>query len=150
MKSKRQKKIIEIITQEAVSTQDELAAALLREGIHVTQATVSRDIKELHLIKAARGEGYAYSLPKGQTPVRDENRLRRTFRDAVLRIAASENIVVVHTLPGNANSVCSLLDAAEWEEILGAVAGDDTILIVAKSSGHVEPLMQRMHSLLDL
>jgi len=149
MKSKRQKRIIEIVSQEAVKTQDELAAILQNEGIQVTQATVSRDIKELHLIKVARGDGYAYSLPKGQMPMRDENRLRRIFLDAVLRIVSSENIVVIHTLPGNANSVCSLLDAAEWDEFLGAVAGDDTILIVAKSRADAETLMERLQGFLD-
>ena len=149
MKNKRQKRILEIINQEAVRTQYELAAILQSEGIRVTQATVSRDIKELHLVKVARGDGYAYSLPKGQMPLRDENRLRRIFRDAVLRVVNSENIIVVHTLPGNANSVCSLLDAAEWDEFLGAVAGDDTILIVAKSMEHTDALMARMQALLD-
>lgn len=149
MKSKRQKRILEIINQEPIKTQDELAVLLQNEGIQVTQATVSRDIKELHLIKTAKGDGYAYSLPKGQTPVRDENRLRRIFRDAVLRIAGSGNNVVIHTLPGNANSVCSLLDAAEWDEFLGAVAGDDTIIIVTKSNDHTAMLLDRMQDLLD-
>lgn len=148
MKSKRQKRIIEIISKDAIGTQDELADVLHKEGIQVTQATVSRDIKELHLIKVARGDGYAYSLPKGQMPLRDENRLRRVFRDAVLGIVSSENIVVLHTLPGNANSVCSLLDAAEWEEFLGAVAGDDTIIIVAKSKADAETLVDRMQGFL--
>ena len=149
MKSKRQKRIIEIISQEAVKTQDELASLLRSEGIDVTQATVSRDIKELHLIKVARGDGYAYSLPKGQMPLRDENRLRRIFQDAVLRIVSGGNIVVVHTLPGNANSVCSLLDAAEWEEFLGAVAGDDTILIVASTPSQAQILVDRLQGLLE-
>jgi len=149
MKSKRQKRIIEIIAQEAIRTQEELATVLQNEGIRVTQATVSRDIKELQLIKVARGGGYAYSLPKGQAPVRDENRLRRIFRDAVLKIDASENIVVIHTLPGNANSVCSLLDAAEWSEFLGAVAGDDTILAVATSREDAAVLTERMRDLLN-
>lgn len=144
MKSARQKRIIEIINHEAVRTQEELANILQEEGIQVTQATVSRDIKELQLIKVAKGDGYAYSLPKGQMPLRDENRLRRVFRDAVLRVVSSEIMVVVHTLPGNANSVCSLLDAAEWEEILGAVAGDDTILIVARSRADAVTLMERL------
>ena len=150
MKSKRQKRILEIIAQEPVRTQGELAAILQNEGIHVTQATVSRDIKELRLIKVARGEaGYAYSLPKGQPAMQDNSRLRRIFRDAVLRIADSGNLIVIHTLPGNANSVCSLLDAAEWEEYLGAVAGDDTILVVAISADHVGSMLARMQSMLD-
>ena len=149
MKNKRQKRILEIIGQEPVRTQSDLAVLLQKDGIHVTQATVSRDIKELRLIKVAKGDGYAYSVPKGQPAMQDNSRLRRIFRDAVLRIAESGNIIVLHTLPGNANSVCSLLDAAEWDECLGAVAGDDTILIVAKSGDHIRSMLERMQGMLD-
>jgi transcriptional regulator of arginine metabolism len=150
MKNRRQKKIVEIIGREGIRTQGELALALRREGFNVTQATVSRDIKELRLVKLSRGDSnYAYSMPKGQLPAQDESRLRRIFRDAVLQVDSSENIVVVHTLPGNANSVCSLLDSANWEEFLGAVAGDDTILVVAKTREHVAGLLQKMQSLTE-
>jgi transcriptional regulator of arginine metabolism len=149
MKNRRQKRIMEIINQEAISTQEELAAHLQKEGIRVTQATVSRDIKELRLVKVARGDGYAYSLPKGQAPIQDNTRLKRIFRDAVLRIVDSENLIVIHTLPGNANSVCSLLDGAEWEEYLGGVAGDDTIIVVAKSRDDVRSMMEKMLGMLD-
>ncbi|MCL1804427.1 MAG: arginine repressor [Clostridiales bacterium] len=149
MKSKRQKRIMEIINQEPIGTQEELAQHLLNEGISVTQATVSRDIKELRLVKVARGDGYAYGLPSGQPSIQDNTRLRRILRDAVLRIAESENIIVIHTLPGNANSVCSLLDGAEWEEYLGAVAGDDTILVVAKSKDHVAVMMDRLREMIE-
>jgi transcriptional regulator of arginine metabolism len=149
MKGKRQKRIVELIGKEPIRTQDELAAILQSEGYNVTQATVSRDIKELRLVKVARDDVYAYSMPKGQLPMQDSGRLRRIFRDAVQTIASNENIVVIRTLPGNANSVCSLLDAAEWEELLGAVAGDDTILVVAKTKEHVAGLVEKMHSLMD-
>jgi len=149
MKSKRQKRIIEIVSQASVGTQDELTAILRREGIKVTQATVSRDIKELHLIKIAKGEGYAYSLPKGQLPMQDESRLRRIFHDVVMRVVSSENLVVIHTLPGNANSVCALIDASEWEEYLGSVAGDDTIIVVAKSKEHSQALEDRLKKLIE-
>ena len=149
MKNKRQKRILEIVSQEAVTTQEELAQLLQNEGIYVTQATVSRDVKELNLIKTARGDVYAYSQPQGQAPMQDNMRLKRIFRDAVLRIASSENVIVVHTLPGNANSVCSLLDGANWEEYLGAVAGDDTILVVAKSKEFVDTMMDKMQSMLE-
>ena len=149
MKTKRQKRIVEIIGKQAIRTQEELAAILYEEGFDVTQATVSRDIKELRLLKIAKGDGYAYSMPKGQAPVQDVNRLRRVFKDSVLGVASSENIVVVHTLPGNANSVCSVLDGAEWEELLGAVAGDDTILIVARTREHVASLMAKMNAMLE-
>ncbi|MDR1194428.1 MAG: arginine repressor [Peptococcaceae bacterium] len=150
MKNRRQKKIVEIIGRAAIRTQGELAKALKWEGFDVTQATVSRDIKELRLVKLARGDNnYAYSMPKGQLPAQDESRLRRIFREAVLQVDSSDNIVVIHTLPGNANSVCSLLDSANWEEFLGAVAGDDTILVVAKTREHVAGLLQKMQSLTE-
>jgi len=149
MKSRRQKRIIDIINQRTVRTQDELTEILKAEGISVTQATVSRDIKELHLIKVTKGDGYAYSLPKGQIQVQDESRLRRIFRDAVLRIVSNESLVVIHTLPGNAHSVCSLIDTADWDEYLGAVAGDDTILVAAKSTEHTAALESKLKSLLD-
>ncbi len=149
MKSKRQKRIIEIVSQSSVGTQDELTAILRREGMLVTQATVSRDIKELHLIKIAKGDGYAYSLPKGQLPMQDESRLRRIFHDVVMRVVSSENIIVIHTLPGNANSVCALVDAAEWDEYLGAVAGDDTIIVIAKSKDQTAALEERLKKLIE-
>ena len=149
MKSRRQKKIIDIINQRTVRTQDELTEMLGDEGIRVTQATISRDIKELHLIKVAKGDTYAYSLPKGQIQMQDESRLRRIFHDAVLSIASNESLIVIHTLPGNAHSVCSLIDAADWDEFLGAVAGDDTILVVSKSTEHTPALEIRLKSLLD-
>ena len=149
MKGKRQKRIMEIIAKEPVRTQDELAAVLRGEGFPITQATVSRDIRELGLVKETRGDGYAYALPKGQPSLQDHSRLQRVFRDAVRKIACGENLVVVHTLPGNANSVCSLLDATGWEEILGNVAGDDTIFIAAKSKEHAEILLDKLNSLLD-
>jgi transcriptional regulator of arginine metabolism len=150
MKGRRQKKILEIISKDAISTQGELVEALQKSGYNVTQATVSRDIKELRLVKIARGDNnYAYGLPKGQVPMQDESRLRRLFRDAVINLDYSENIVVIHTLPGNANSVCSLLDAVGWPELLGAVAGDDTIIVVVRSKELVPAVMERVRSIID-
>lgn len=150
MKGRRQKKILEIISKDAISTQGELVEALQKSGYNVTQATVSRDIKELRLVKIARGDNnYAYGLPKGQVPMQDESRLRRLFRDAVINLDYSENIVVINTLPGNANSVCSLLDAVGWPELLGAVAGDDTIIVVVRSKELVPAVMERVRSIID-
>ena len=148
-KNKRQKRIMEMLSQNSFRTQEELVASLYRDGFPVTQATVSRDIKEMRLIKVARDDGYIYALPTARIQTVDDARLRRIFSDAVNRISSSENIIVIHTLPGNANSVCSLLDAAQWEEYLGAVAGDDTILVVAKSKDHVKRMMDRMQGMLD-
>ena len=150
MKSKRQKRILELIKQEPIGRQEELAAKLEKEGMRVTQATISRDIKELRLIKVARGENYAYSVSRGQMPMQDHSRLKRIFRDAVLKLNVSENLIVVHTLPGNANSVCSLMDGADWDEYLGGVAGDDTIIVVARSKNDAWTMMARMQGMLDM
>lgn len=150
MKGRRQKKILELIAHDSIGTQSELAAALCDSGFNVTQATVSRDIKELRLVKVARGDNtYAYGLPKGQIPMQDESRLRRLFRDAVVNLDCSENIVVIHTLPGNANSVCSLLDAVDWPELMGAVAGDDTIIAIIRTKDQVDEVMQRLKVLAE-
>ena len=124
MKTKRHRKILEIIKENIVGTQEELAELLKQDGFNVTQATVSRDIKELALIKISVGnDRYRYSLPTEITV--SETRLRFMLKEFVLNYAASENILIVRTAPGNANAVASALDNAQWAEILGSVAGDE-------------------------
>lgn len=150
MKGKRHKKILELIAQNPISTQGDLVEALRAEGHDVTQATVSRDIKELRLVKISRGNNtYAYDVAKSPSPVQDEGRLKRLYKEAVTHLDASENLVVIHTLPGNANSVCFLLEGQGWPELLGAVAGDDTILLVIRKKEMVEPFMKRLDKLKD-
>jgi transcriptional regulator of arginine metabolism len=150
VKVRRQKKILEIIKNRHISTQSELAEALMKAGFQVTQATVSRDVKELRLVKVSQGDNtYTYGLPKGQVPVRDNNRLRRMFREVVLSIDHSENLVVIRTLPGNAHGVASLIDGADWKDLIGTVAGDDTIISVAKPKTAAEDVVQRMRNLME-
>lgn len=140
MKTQRQKKITEIIEKQAVSTQDELAEALRTSGFNVTQATVSRDIKELRLVKVATGENtYRYGLPKEQEYVKNEGRLSRMMNELVTSVAASENIVVLRTYPGNAHTIASLIDGSNWQEIIGTIAGDDTVLLIVKSLHETQP-----------
>lgn len=148
MKAKRQRKILELIKENIVGTQEELAELLTREGFQVTQATVSRDIKELALIKISTGgDQYRYSLPSEITV--SETRLRFMLKEFVLNYAASENILVVRTAPGNANAVASALDNAQWAEILGSVAGDDTILLVARTKAEIPRIIDKLESYLD-
>ena len=117
MKTKRHRKILEIIKENIVGTQEELAELLKQDGFNVTQATVSRDIKELALIKISVGnDRYRYSLPTEITV--SETRLRFMLKEFVLNYAASENILIVRTAPGNANAVASALDNAQWAEFL--------------------------------
>lgn len=156
MKTGRQRKIMDIIEKQIISTQEELAEELQKAGFDVTQATVSRDIKELRLIKIpAGGNTYRYSIPKEQSFPQSEERLRRMFQDLVISMDYSENIVVLHTYPGNAHGIASLIDGSNWPEIIGSVAGDDTILLVVKGPGKINnqeavaKLMDKLQSLME-
>ncbi len=149
MKPRRQEKIREIVEKNIVETQEELTEYLRRAHINVTQATVSRDIKELMLVKKPMGGGRSrYALPESGGG-RGENRLENLFRDAVTGVDASGNLVVVHTLPGMANAVASALDGAKWSSIIGTLAGDDTILIVVRQGKTAASVANRMRGFLD-
>ena len=148
MKTKRHRKILEIIKENIVGTQEELAELLKQDGFNVTQATVSRDIKELALIKISVGnDRYRYSLPTEITV--SETRLRFMLKEFVLNYAASENILIVRTAPGNANAVASALDNAQWAEILGSDAGDDTILVENRKKEEIPDIIDKLESYLD-
>lgn len=149
MKPYRQEKIREIVESRAVETQEDLAACLRREHIAVTQATVSRDIKEMMLVKVPMGGGrFRYALPEGAGRERAESRLAALFRDAVTGVAESDALVVLRTRPGMANAVASALDEARWPDIIGTVAGDDTILAVAKPKEAAPAVAARMEAML--
>jgi transcriptional regulator of arginine metabolism len=145
LKTARQRKIKEIIQNQQISTQEELSQALCRAGFNVTQATVSRDIKELRLIKIARKNNlYVYGLPKEQEIIYNEDRLRLMMREFVLDVDYSENLIVIKTYPGNAHGVASLIDGSKWSGIIGTLAGDDTILLVVKPKEKVKKIMQKL------
>ena len=147
-KPRRQEKIREIIENHIVETQEELTALLRREHITATQATVSRDVKELMLVKVPTGDGRSrYAFPKAEGGARRENRLEALFADAVTGVDASGAFVVLRTLPGMANAVASALDAAQWKNIIGTVAGDDTILVVVKPESAASTVEMRMKAL---
>jgi transcriptional regulator of arginine metabolism len=149
VKIQRQKKIIEIISQKQIQTQIEMAAALHSAGFKVTQATVSRDIKELNLIKAPAGKNTVrYTLPETLTLAQSDNRLKRLFKDSVVSIDYSENLIVIKTLPGEAQGVASAVDRAGWPEIIGTVAGDDTILAIVKPKRYLPILLKRFNQLI--
>lgn len=148
-KSKRHLKIIELVKDEEIQTQDELAIRLKEEGIEVTQATVSRDIKQLGLIKSPMSEGnYKYSLPpKYKGKVNIDSRMRRMFQDSVININFSESVIVVNTLPGTAQGIAALLDSSEIENVIGTIAGDDTVLLVVKPKSAVESVIEKIEDL---
>lgn len=135
-KAQRHNKISEIIQKQDVDTQNALADALNKCGFNVTQATVSRDIKELGLVKVLSDNGgYKYALPvKTAETLNISTKVINVFCESVISIDCSQNIVVVKTLSGSANAAGALIDKLNIPEILGCIAGDDTILVVVSSS----------------
>lgn len=143
MKGQRLLKIRELISNREIETQEELVDALRDMGYQVTQATVSRDIKELQLVKTPTAKGtYKYSLP-AEPSYNPESKLKRNLVDSFVSIDRSENLIVLKTMPGNANAVAALIDAMNWPEILGTISGDDTILIISRSSAIAPDIVQR-------
>ncbi len=148
MKKNRLNKIIDIITTHEVETQDELIAYLEVAGYTVTQATASRDIRELGLSKVVTGQGtYRYVLPKED---RDTRRLHisHALAETIIRVEVAQNIIVVHTYAGMAQAVALEVDRLSHPALLGCVAGDDTILIVAHDNPGAVALGQQMQELI--
>lgn len=132
MKAGRQRRIVQLIRHQAVTSQNQLVKLLRAAGYPATQATVSRDLDELGAVKVRREGKVAYALPSEsvQAPVGDA--LRRMLAESVVDLESTGNVLVVKTPPGHAGMVASAIDRAEVEGIAGTVAGDDTILIVCK------------------
>jgi transcriptional regulator of arginine metabolism len=148
MKANRHAMIISIIKEQVIGTQEELGEALKAKGVLVTQATLSRDIKELGLIKVPTAEGYyRYSLPQDRTPGDFTRRAQRMLEDAMVSVDSAENLIVIKTMSGTAQGVADALDDLEWPEVVGTVAGDDTILLVVRSKGVVETILNRLQQL---
>ncbi|HBV96856.1 MAG: ArgR family transcriptional regulator [Peptococcaceae bacterium BICA1-7] len=145
MKSVRQKRIIDIIRNMSIETQEQLANELGLAGFTITQATVSRDVKELGLIKVpGENNSSIYAVPDRTIIPDKEKRLKRLFVDSVQKIDHSENMVVLKTLPGEAQGVASAIDNSDWPEIIGTVAGDDTIIMVVKPISAVPDVVKRL------
>ena len=131
-KTMRQIKIREIISNEQIETQEELVRRLNELDLNITQATISRDIKELQLIKVPAPSGqYIYSLPRDRKyhPI---DKLGRYLMDSFVKIDGADNLLVLKTLPGNAQSIGAIIDQIDWKEVLGTICGDDTCLIICK------------------
>ena len=144
MKSKRQEAIKEILSKKRIGTQRELVLELKMEGFKTTQATLSRDIGELGLQKSQETGVKFYTLPTGIVLGERESRLRTMVRDFVLGVAQAQNLIVIKTSPGAAPSVAASIDYVPWDEILGTVAGDDTILIITKTSRQGNKVCERL------
>ena len=135
MKAKRQAKIMEIISTTNVETQEQLLQELQEAGFSCTQATISRDIKELKIVKEMTNFGtYRYSITEKEQGNPFSDRLNTIFRECVTSFDYAQNIVVIHTLPGLANAAGSALDAMKAEYILGTLAGDDTVVAILRDS----------------
>lgn len=144
MKSERQNKIIELITKHHIGTQEELAAALNDAGFNVTQATVSRDIRELNLTKTSiDGKRQKYVVyQKDERHMNDK--FIRVLKEGFISADYAQNILVIKTVPGMAMAVCAALDAMKWHEIVGTIAGDDTIMCAVRTVDDTIKLMDKL------
>lgn len=143
MKNRRQRRILEIVSNETIGTQKELAERLQQEGFEATQATISRDIKELLLVKVnIGGDRYKYVIAQ-ETPVTDA-KLRMVLREFILSYDYSENLLILNTAPGNANTVASAIDRARWPQVIGTLAGDDTVMLVIKPKEAVQEVVEKI------
>lgn len=148
MKVARQTKIIEIIENNQIETQEELADQLKQNGYNVTQATISRDIKELKLIKVLGQDGKQYYASlKDMGAIYDE-RVIRVFRESVLTVDTATFLIVLRTLPAMAQAAALAIDAMEWNEIVGTIAGDDTIFVAVREEKDVNEIVGRFKKLL--
>ena len=149
MKTARQAEILKLIHQYEIDTQEELAQKLNERGFQVTQATVSRDIREMKLTKVAGENGKTrYTLLQA----REQNeaaRYVRVLRDAVLSIDMAENLLVIHTAPGMAMAAGAVLDEMDWNEIVGCIAGDNTIFCAIRSSEEALQVRKRLQKMLE-
>ena len=144
MKNERQKLLLQIIQMKDVNTQEDLVRELRNRGYKVTQATVSRDIKELQLMKvAAEGGGYRYAEPE-KREVSITERMMRILSDSMVSVEHAGNLLVMKTLSGSANVAAEVIDTLDWPEILGTIAGDNTILIVVRGTECAEETAQRI------
>ncbi len=148
MKTARQVAILDIIEKNDIETQEELADALRMRGFQVTQATVSRDIKELRLLKVLTPMGtYKYATAnKAENGLTD--RFIRMLSESVLSVASSENMIVIKTLSGSAAVAAEALDSFHWPEMLGTIAGDNTIFMVVRAAEEVQKVVERIQDMM--
>ena len=146
MKTKRQRKIIELITNYDIETQEELAAKLVENGFNVTQATISRDIRELNLTKIATKGGNQKYAVQSSSDIVSNSKYMRVLNDGIITMDTAGNILVVKTVSGMAMAVAAALDAMQIKEILGCIAGDDTIMCVVKHAEETDRVKEHIES----
>ena len=141
-KSYRQGQILKLVRSQKITTQDELAEALRNQGISATQVTLSRDIRDLRLVKTR--EGYQEMAPEEKGPA-----FPLVAAEFVLDVRSARNLVVLKTAPGHANSVAIALDQEEWPEVVGTIAGDDTILVITQDTTTAELVQEKLMGILE-
>lgn len=147
MKSQRHSKIIELITKNNIETQEELADALNQAGFNVTQATVSRDIRELKLTKmSVNGERQKYGVLQSKENQLNEKYIR-VLKDGFVSMDMAQNILVIKTVPGMAMAVAAALDAMDWYEIVGCIAGDDTIMCAVRTVEDTHQVLKKINKI---
>ena len=149
MKSERQSEILKIIKAGDGETQEQLLTMLEERGYRATQATISRDIKELRLVKElTRRGGYRYTVNEQRTGSAADMRLRNIFKEGVISVEYAQNIVVIRSMPGTANAVLAALDSMEIPKMLGSLAGDDTGILIMRDTVAAEEFSREVHRLL--
>ena len=149
MKGMRQAEILRIISEVEVETQEQLLDELSRHGIHATQATISRDIKQLHLIKELTGQGkYKYVVSDRKASLNFAERLRTIFRECITSFDVAQNIVVVNTMPGLASAAAAALDSMDIPDMVGSLAGDDTAILIMRTNDAAEEFCKNIHEML--
>ena len=149
MKNARQTEILNIIQSSDIETQEQLLLHLKERGFNTTQATISRDIKELRLVKELTGNGgYRYAASGRRNTSGSETRLRNIFKEGFTSVDVAQNIIVLKTMPGLASAVCSALDGMEIEGMVGTIAGDDTGLIIMRDNASAQNFSSEIHNLL--
>ena len=149
MKTKRQLKMLELIKKHDIETQEELSDYLLREGFQVTQATVSRDIRELKLTKVSMSNGRQKYVALRDDKEDLSEKYTRVFRDAYISMDMAQNILVIKTVSGMAMAVAAAIDSMHMHEIVGCIAGDDTIMCAVRSLDDTISVMERLRKLVE-
>ena len=149
MKNARQAEILNIIQKTDVETQEQLLLYLKERGFNTTQATISRDIKELRLVKELTGNGgYRYTVTGHRNSNGAETRLRNIFKEGFTAVDVAQNIIVLKTMPGLASAVCSALDGMEIAGMVGTIAGDDTGILIMRDNASAQHFSSEIHNLL--
>ena len=150
MKNQRQAKILEIISTKNVETQEQLLAALQQEGFQGTQATISRDIKELRIVKELTSLGtYRYTTSASEVNGSFSSRLNTIFRECVVGYDYAQNIIIIRTLPGLASAAGSAIDAMNMNMVVGTLAGDDTVMVVMRDNNSAAAFSGEIKNLIN-